>query len=245
MMVQGRVGGVLANWKIDTGAKSTFLTKETYELVVDKPVLQPVDINYVTANGQRLECLGKASMTLIFGDKSFKHEIIVGGVNSNLIGEDFITIYRCVWDHNESCLVIQGSRIPLEASDRKMSSEGYCPRDYPGASWTRGRNKVRIGPTINLCQQNPAQHVNQVTTDTDTSIVPEHLQLVFERGCKHLKGEQVEKFKKFILKNQNCFARPGEVGRTHLWIHKIKLKDEKPVREPLLVGGFQCLKDKQ
>ncbi|VDI10968.1 Hypothetical predicted protein [Mytilus galloprovincialis] len=122
MMVQGRVVGVLANWKIDTGAKSTFLTKETYELVVDKPVLQPVDINYVTANGQRLECLGKASMTLIFGDKSFKHEIIVGGVNSNLIGEDFITIYRCVWDHNESCLVIQGSRIPLEASDRKMSS---------------------------------------------------------------------------------------------------------------------------
>ncbi|VDI10969.1 Hypothetical predicted protein [Mytilus galloprovincialis] len=90
----------------------------------------------------------------------------------------------------------------------------------------------RIGPTINLCQQNPAQHVNQVTTDTDTSIVPEHLQLVFERGCKHLKGEQVEEFKKFILKNQNCFARPGEVGRTHLWIHKIKLKDEKPVREP-------------
>ncbi|CAC5408222.1 unnamed protein product [Mytilus coruscus] len=122
MMVQGRIEGVLANWTVDTGAKSTFLTKETFERVVDKPVLQPVNINYVMANGQRLDCLGKASMTLIFGEKKFEHEIIVGGVNSNLIGEDFITMFRCVWAHDESCLVIQGSRIPLEASDKNMGS---------------------------------------------------------------------------------------------------------------------------
>ncbi|VDI33636.1 Hypothetical predicted protein [Mytilus galloprovincialis] len=64
----------------------------------------------------------------------------------------------------------------------------------------------RIGPTINLCQQNPAQHVNQVTTDTDTSIVPEHLQLVFDRGCKHLKGEQVEKILKIYFKEPKLFS---------------------------------------
>ncbi|CAC5377715.1 unnamed protein product [Mytilus coruscus] len=213
-------------------------------------------------------------------------------------------MYRCVWDHDESCFVIKGSRIPLEVSDQNMSSRrvialetilvpvgheaviksgltnrtGITGKDSfvgiltPERSFLEkhslaiaktlvdATNKIiytrlynpgpvevrvykhthmalftqisRIGPTINLCQQNPVQHVNQVTVNTDTSIVPKHLQLVFEIGCKHLKGDQVEKFKTFILKNQNCFARPGEVGRKHIGIHKIKLKDEKPVREP-------------
>jgi hypothetical protein len=38
---------------------------------------------------------------------------LVGGVRNNLIGEDFITAYQCVWDHDESCFIIKGSRIPL------------------------------------------------------------------------------------------------------------------------------------
>jgi hypothetical protein len=54
----------------------------------------------------------------MFAEHVFEHDIIVGGVKCNLIGEDFITMYRCVWDHDESCLVIKGSRIPLEESDK-------------------------------------------------------------------------------------------------------------------------------
>ena len=61
-------------------------------------------------------------MTVMFAEHVFEHDIIVGGVKCNLIGEDFITMYRCVWDHDESCLVIKGSRIPLEESDKGMGS---------------------------------------------------------------------------------------------------------------------------
>ena len=46
MMVQGRIEGVLADWKMDTGAKRSFITKETFDLIVDKPVLRPVVNNY-------------------------------------------------------------------------------------------------------------------------------------------------------------------------------------------------------
>ena len=92
MMVQGRIEEVLADWKIDTGAKSSFITKETFDLIVDKPVLRPVVNNYVTANGQRLQCIGQASVT----ENVFEHDIIVGGVKCNLIGEDFTTMHRCV-----------------------------------------------------------------------------------------------------------------------------------------------------
>ncbi|CAC5390376.1 unnamed protein product [Mytilus coruscus] len=133
------------------------------------------------------------------------------------------------------CLAI--AKTLVDATNKIIYTRLYNPRPvevrvYKHTHMASFTPISRIGPTINLCQQNPAQHVNQVTVNTDTSIVPEHLQLVFERGCKHLKGDQVEKFKTFILKNQNCFARPGEVGRTYLGIHKIKLKDEKPIREP-------------
>jgi hypothetical protein len=66
----------------------------TFDLIVDKPVLRPVVNNYVTANGQRLQCIGQASMTVMFAEHVFEHDIIVGGVKCNLIGEDFITMYR-------------------------------------------------------------------------------------------------------------------------------------------------------
>jgi len=122
MIVQGSVDGALLNWKIDTGAKSTFITGETFEMIVEKPFLQPVENSYVAANGQKLEYLGKASMTRRFGELTFEHEVIVGGVNSTLLGEDFITTHRCVWDHDEFCLIIKGSRMPLKCVDKNKES---------------------------------------------------------------------------------------------------------------------------
>ena len=54
----------------------------------------------------------------------------------------------------------------------------------------------------------------------------------FKTGCRHLDEDQKDKFKNFLLKNQNCFAKPGEVGQTNLGTHNIKLKDETPIMEP-------------
>jgi hypothetical protein len=33
--------------------------------------------------------------------------------------KDCITAYRCVWDHDESCFIIKGSRIPLGGSSER------------------------------------------------------------------------------------------------------------------------------
>ncbi|VDI68959.1 Hypothetical predicted protein [Mytilus galloprovincialis] len=101
MVVLGQIEGVPVEWKIDTGARSTFITKGTYNMLVDKPVLAPMDSSYVTANGDRLECFGRALMHITFWECVFEHEVNVGGVRNNLIGEDFITTYRCNWDHDE------------------------------------------------------------------------------------------------------------------------------------------------
>ncbi len=118
MLVRGQVEGVPIEWKIDTGAKSTFITKETYDMMLNKPALAEMDSSYVTASGQKLRCYGQAQMNIAFGENVYPHEVVVGGVRSNLIGEDFITMYRCNWDHDESSFIIKGSRMPLEGGRR-------------------------------------------------------------------------------------------------------------------------------
>ena len=54
---------------------------------------------------------------------------------------------------------------------------------------------------------------------------------MFEQGCQNLSKEQTAKFKHFILQHQDNFAKPGEVGQTNFGSHKIKLKDETPIKD--------------
>ena len=68
MVVVGQVEGTSVEWNIDTGAKSTFITNETFDLILDKPVLEPIDSIYIVANGQKLKCLGRAVMSITFGE---------------------------------------------------------------------------------------------------------------------------------------------------------------------------------
>ena len=263
--------------------------------MIDKPVLQPVETCYVTASGQKLNCLGKALMTLIFRDQAFEHEVIEDGVDNNLIGEDFISKYRCKWEHDESAFNIKGCRLPLEATDNnrasgriialetvlvptgheaviksglsnrtkiagKVSFVGILtpeklfleklalilaktlidvsneviftrvynpgPRDvtvYKNTHMSILTSISRIGPFLDLESKSDKQkHINKVSEDQD--VVPEHLKIVYSNGSKHLNKDQICKFRKFLCKHQNCFARPGQVGRTNMSVHKLCLK---------------------
>lgn len=44
--------------------------------------------------------------------------------------------------------------------------------------------------------------------------------------CEHFNETQAKTFKKYILSYQNYFAKPGEVGRTNIEYHQIKLHNE-------------------
>ncbi|CAC5379235.1 unnamed protein product [Mytilus coruscus] len=284
MVVLGQIEGVPVEWKIDTGARSTFITKETYNMLVDKPVLAPMDSSYVTANGDRLECFGRALMHITFGECVFEHEVNVGGVRNNLIGEDFITTYRCNWDHDEACFVIKGSRIPFEGPDRSsrasrvialetvMVPSGHEAVIKSGLTARKSSHSVsssvgvltperpfleRYGlalaktlvdtanATVYARVYNPGPSDVTVYKHTHMAIftpvqrIGPTLKLedgpgdsIGVEGCTHLTESQKEEFKKFLITNQTCFARPGEVGRTNMGTHKIKLKDERPIREP-------------
>jgi hypothetical protein len=201
----------------------------------------------------------------MFAEHVFEHDIIVGGVKCNLIGEDFITMYRCVWDHDESCLVIKRSRIPLEESDKGMGSRRVIVLEtilVPGGHeafiksglsnrtgitdtesfvgfltpersflemyglaiaktlvdaateglFTRvfnpGHTDVRVYRHTHIALFTPVSGVGPTVILNNCE--PDR---AFKTGCRHLDEDQKDKFKNFLLKNQNCFAKPGEVGR--------------------------------
>lgn len=58
-----------------TGAKRTFVSRETYESILDKPQLKPVTTMNVVADGRKVDC--EAVMVLTFGEIVYEHPVIV------------------------------------------------------------------------------------------------------------------------------------------------------------------------
>lgn len=121
MRVKGRIEGTPIEWKIDTGAKRTFVSKGTFASILEKPTLGRVSATYVVADGRTLDCAGEATMVLVFGDDAFEHPVIVRDVKHNLLGEDFFKRFRCGWDHDEKSFIIKGVKVPLGGSDEEGS----------------------------------------------------------------------------------------------------------------------------
>lgn len=116
MVVDGQLEGSPISWKIDTGAGRTFITEESYRHILpdNRPLLRQIETKFETANGSCLNVLGTAVMTLSFDEFCVDFPIIVGGVKSNLLGEDFIKCFPCHWDWNTSSFEINGKNIPFQ-----------------------------------------------------------------------------------------------------------------------------------
>ena len=124
MIVDGQIEGTPISWKIDTGAGRTFITEETYLNILpdSRPSLRPLETKFTTANGSGLDILGIAVMTLSFDDFCVDFPVIVGGVSNNLLGEDFIKVFRCHWDWDTSSLEINGYNIPFSDGNEELRS---------------------------------------------------------------------------------------------------------------------------
>lgn len=88
-------------WKVDTGARRSFITEETYYNIIpeNRPVLGRVRKTFLSADGQEINTIGTAKMILSLGNVDIEQRIFVGGEKKNLVGEDFYVKYKCVWEH--------------------------------------------------------------------------------------------------------------------------------------------------
>ena len=124
MMVNGMIEGSSITWKVDTGSRKTFITEESYLSIMPdcRPVLSQVDTKFETADGSSLEVLGAAFMNICFGEFCVEFPVCVGGVKMNLLGEDFISTFRCHWNFDTQSLDICGINIPFEQNDINVRS---------------------------------------------------------------------------------------------------------------------------
>lgn len=107
--VDGLIQGTFVTWKVDTGAKNTFITEDIFNEIPpeNRPVLEPARKKFVTASGQDLYVLGTAHMTLNFDDFETDLRVFVGRVSQNLLGADFYSYFRCNWDHENGGLFVK------------------------------------------------------------------------------------------------------------------------------------------
>ena len=88
---------------------------------------------------------------------------------------------------------------------------------------------TEVGQSFDFNQDDEIR--TQTNSDDIRVEIPDHLKQMFEQGCQNLSKEQTAKFKNFIFQHQDNFAKPGEVGQTNFGSHKIKLKDETPIKD--------------
>ena len=108
MKISGKVCGHPVSWKIDSGAKRTFLTFDTYMSIRKKlrPGLKEITRDFITADGNTLLCDGECVLVMTFGDTDIFFPVIVGRVSQNLLGEDFIRHFKCNFDHDNNEFII-------------------------------------------------------------------------------------------------------------------------------------------
>lgn len=109
MVISGSLYGNPVKWKVDSGARNTFITMDTYNKIPMKhrPELKTTKHKFCTANGQEIKCKGERLMTLELAGKELFFIVLVGDVTSNLLDEDFIRHFKCYFDFSSHEFVIQ------------------------------------------------------------------------------------------------------------------------------------------
>ena len=126
MMISGSLYDNHIKWKVDRGARSTFITLDTYDKIPmkHKPELKPTKQKVSTANGQEIKCKGEGLMTLEFAGNELFFVVLVGDVTNNLLGEDFIRHFKCNFDFSSHEFVIQlGGKVePDQKQGHKLQT---------------------------------------------------------------------------------------------------------------------------
>lgn len=101
--------GTQVIWNVDTGARRSFINKKIYYIIIPetRPVLERVRTKFLSADGQEINTIGTAKMTLTLRNMDSEQRIFVGGVKKNLLGEDFYVKYKCVWEHDTNELLMK------------------------------------------------------------------------------------------------------------------------------------------
>jgi transposase InsO family protein len=98
MFVAGKINATPVNYMMVDSGSTVTLTSETLWLACKRPqdTLAPIEGSYIAANGNALNVIGKAIVTIQVAGLSVRHEVIVvrGLAQHSLLGSDFLKRHK-------------------------------------------------------------------------------------------------------------------------------------------------------
>ena len=122
LFVATKIENQCVNMLIDTGASVTILNKAVFDEIYPSPnLLEPVQVNLITATGEIAPFYGKKIVDLKIDNYIFKHEILVADIqNDGILGVDFLSPNKIDVLLSKSCLKVRGKKIPCFHFDKKL-----------------------------------------------------------------------------------------------------------------------------
>lgn len=115
LFVSTKIQDFPVNMLVDTGASVTVINRKIFEKLPlsSQNLVTPVTLNLVTATGETSAFIGKFNVEIKIGSHIINHEVLIADIhNDGILGVDFLTPNNCDVLLNESCLSINGDRIP-------------------------------------------------------------------------------------------------------------------------------------
>ncbi|KAK3085966.1 hypothetical protein FSP39_011423 [Pinctada imbricata] len=113
---------------LDTGSSVTIIKKEVHDLWPEenRPVLEPVRMNLITATGESASFLGKTTVNIKIGEKVCMHDVLLADIQSDgILGMDFLSKYECDLQLGQGYLVMGGQKV-ICYSDNDLEKPLCC-----------------------------------------------------------------------------------------------------------------------
>ena len=118
--ITARIGSVLVDMLIDTGAYTSLLNRTVFErLCCGEQSLRKTDTKLYTASGKLLNISGEVDVKLKIGNCEYPRTLVVAdmGEMEGVLGLDFLEHTKAVFDISAGCLILPTCKLQLHRED--------------------------------------------------------------------------------------------------------------------------------
>ena len=187
LFVEAEIHGKMIPLLVDTGASATILSEKVVKSLNPDVKISPVNINLVTATGDKQPFLGECEVLLKLGDLQFKQKVLIADIhNDGILGTDFYSENLVSICFATKCLQIKNinvpcfqytsvqecSRVTLAKDEILLPNTEKIVQGHLIDPWSRGSDGV-VEPSKSFCNRySGSVLVARVLVEPRSGVVP-------------------------------------------------------------------------
>ena len=148
LVVDGYIGGRLTHMLIDTGSDVSIVRQDIWEAIRrdDCPLHCIPGTPVVAANGEQLQVLGQAKLTMQVGGVKDDFTCLVASALTQecIIGADFLVKHHCIIDLQQKTLLVGGQSTPFRDRDVEPHVKSVCHVFFSETTVLPGESEVEL-----------------------------------------------------------------------------------------------------